>query len=84
MVRIQQVIREAEEKKKLLSAKSKTVLTEVSQKIFQDVDPREYDEMIFLILFEVCKMKTTLDKIDSHKLIIRDTFDNLQIMRGLC
>lgn len=71
---LQDMIKYAENQTKKLSVKNKALLSEVSNKIFNEVEPRFYDEMLFLITFNICKMKMRVDNHDTHKLILMDTF----------
>lgn len=79
----QYMINRANNLKKNLSEEGKNLLAEYSQRIFKEIKPREYDEIVFLTLFEVCTMKMRLDNHDTHKLIITDTLEQFEVFKGV-
>lgn len=78
---LQDMIKYAENQTKKLSGENKALLKDISNKIFKEVEPRSFDEMVFLITFNVCKMKMRMDNHDTHKLILMDTMSHFNIFK---
>jgi uncharacterized protein (UPF0335 family) len=78
---MQDMIKYAENQIKKLSVENKALLSDISNRIFNEVEPRSFDEMVFLITFNVCKMKMRNDNHDTHKLILADTFTHFSTFK---